>query len=116
MKLFCFLLVAQTSECNAVISGARFTGDKHADLDCVRFITLLYETNGVYNLTTVYLLFDGTSVDGRGEPEYAGKTTHIKIAKAHFEKCRKNPYSIGRVMVANDFKFFVADKDTFESV
>ena len=77
---------------------------------------LLYETNGAHNLTTVYLLFDGASVDGRGEPKYAGKTTHIKITKAHFEKCSKNPYSIGRVMVANDFKFFVADKSTFESV
>lgn len=67
-------------------------------------------------MTTVYLLFDGTSTDGRGEPSYVGKTTHPKEAKKHFDKCSKSPYSIGKVMVANDFALFTADKGTFESV
>ena len=49
-----------------------------------------------------FLLYDGTSVDGRGNPHYAGRTLDIKVAKAHLRKCMRDPYSIGNVRVVTD--------------
>lgn len=56
-------------------------------------------------MMTWYLLFDGSSPDGRGELDYKGRTTHKNVAKKHFEKVEGNPYSTGKVMIANDFQF-----------
>lgn len=56
-------------------------------------------------MTTWYLLFDGISVDGMGEPKYTGRTTHKEVAAKHFKKVSENPYSTGKVMIANDFEF-----------
>jgi hypothetical protein len=62
-----------------------------------------------------YLLYDGSSEDGRGQSDYVGRTTHKEIARKHHKKVRSNPYSTGKVMIANDFKFFQADDAWFES-
>lgn len=67
-------------------------------------------------MSVVYLMFDGSSVDGRGQPNYTGKTTSKTIAKKHYNKCKKNPYSTGKVMVATDFAFVMATDETFKSV
>jgi len=48
---------------------------------------------------TWYCLYDGQSVDGRGDAEYAGRTTDEKEAKDHYYKCKNNPYSTGYVMI-----------------
>lgn len=53
----------------------------------------------------IYLLFDGDSVDGRGSPQYSGKTEDYSKAKAHYEKCGDNPYSTGKVMILTDHEF-----------
>ncbi len=45
---------------------------------------------------TIYLLYDGTSPDGRGIPEYVGKTTDKKKVVKHFNKIQ-DPHSIGRI-------------------
>jgi len=63
-------------------------------------------------LTTVYLLFDGTSSDGRGDAKYCGKTGDKTVAVAHYKKCDKNPYSVGKVMVATDTAFYRAFDET----
>lgn len=61
-----------------------------------------------------YLLFDGSSEDGRGEPKYIGRTTSKEIAKKHFMKVNRSPYSTGKVMIADDFSFSRAiDSDEF---
>ena len=62
-----------------------------------------------------YLLFDGNSSDGRGEPKYAGRTTHKELAKNHFNKVdyHKNPYSIGKVMIVSDFSVIQATEKDF---
>ena len=49
-----------------------------------------------------FLLYDGTSVDGRGNPHYAGRTLDVKVAKDHLRKCMRDPYSIGNVRVVTD--------------
>jgi hypothetical protein len=49
-----------------------------------------------------YLLFDGTSVDGSGHGCYVGRTTDPEVAKAHFEKCRSDPYNVGDVQIVTD--------------
>lgn len=60
-----------------------------------------------------YLLFDGSSPDGRGEPEFIGRTLHKEVAKKHFEKVDGNPYSTGKVMIVTDFSFKRAFADDF---
>lgn len=62
-----------------------------------------------------YLLFDGSSPDGRGEPKYVGRTTHKALAKKHFKKIDSNPYSTGKVLIANDFSLKTATKADFEA-
>lgn len=62
-----------------------------------------------------YLLYDGTSVDGRGIPDYVGRTTNKEVARKHHKNVRSSPYSTGKVMVANDFALFQADDAWFES-
>lgn len=60
-----------------------------------------------------YLLFDGSSEDGRGEPTYVGRTKHQALAYKHFKKVSKSPYSTGKVMIANDFKLWRAEEKDF---
>lgn len=61
---------------------------------------------------TWFLLFDGSSPDGRGFPEYVGRTTDAKAAKKHFTKCHKNPYSTGSVFIVTDHTNVSANPDT----
>lgn len=61
-----------------------------------------------------YLLFDGSSPDGRGEPKYVGRTTHKEEAKKHFNKVESSPYSTGKVMIANDFAYRRATPTDFK--
>lgn len=49
-----------------------------------------------------YILFGGTSEDGRGRGTYIGRTTDKTVAKKHYEHCRKDPYSTGRVVIYTD--------------
>jgi len=60
-----------------------------------------------------YLLFEGSSPDGRGEPKYVGRTKHQAQAYKCFKKVNNSPYSTGKVMIANDFKFWVATEHDF---
>lgn len=61
---------------------------------------------------TWYLLFGGQSADGRGFGPYVGRTTDTDVAKAHYEKCSKNPYSTGRVQIVTDKNIKVAGPRT----
>lgn len=49
-----------------------------------------------------YLLYDGESQDGWGHPKYLTRTLEKKVALKHFDKCKRNPYSIGKVKVITD--------------
>lgn len=62
---------------------------------------------------TWYLLFGGSSVDGRGTGEYVGRTTDKKAAQKHWQKCKKNPCSVGGVVIVTDTKrtYVVFPKD-----
>jgi hypothetical protein len=51
---------------------------------------------------TWYLLFAGTSVDGMGDGNYVGRTTDKSVAKTHWDECRSNPYSVGKVIAVTD--------------
>ena len=53
---------------------------------------------------TWYLLFGGTSIDGRGGGEYIGRTTSKDVAHGHYLGCLKDPYSIGSVQIVTDIK------------
>lgn len=61
-----------------------------------------------------YLLFDGSSPDGRGYPKFVGRTTNKAEAKKHHEKVSRDPYSTGMVMIANDNSYTRADDDWFK--
>jgi hypothetical protein len=52
---------------------------------------------------TWYLLFAGTA-DGRGDANYSGRTTDKSIAKKHWDECKSNPYSVGKVIAVTDIK------------
>lgn len=60
-------------------------------------------------METWFLLFDGSSPDGRGQPDFAGRTTDKAKAKKHYEACRKNPYSVGQVIIVTDHSHKMAD-------
>jgi len=51
---------------------------------------------------TWYLLYDGSSADGRGQGTYAGRTTDKKKAVSYFKKCKADPYSTGGVDIVTD--------------
>lgn len=53
-------------------------------------------------METWYLLYDGSSPDGRGMPDYIGRTLSREEAKAHHWKCWNDDYSIGRVKIITD--------------
>jgi hypothetical protein len=63
-------------------------------------------------MKTWYLLFDGSSVDGRGEGTYVGRTTDREAARKHYVRCAKDPYSTGRVDIVTDTKLESAWSDT----
>ncbi len=60
-----------------------------------------------------FLLFDGSSPDGRGYPDYIGRTTNRKEAHKHYRLCKDNPYSTGCVKVATDTEYRLARKEDF---
>ena len=60
-----------------------------------------------------YLLYDGSSPDGRGAGNYIGRTTDKKVAKAHFKKCAEDPYSTGGVTIVTDTKAWRACREDF---
>lgn len=49
-----------------------------------------------------FILYDGSSEDGMGSPQFSGRTTSVRIAKAHFIKCKADPYCTGKVQVVTD--------------
>lgn len=51
---------------------------------------------------TWFVLFDGSSEDGRGGGRYCGRTTNKEIARKHYEKFAKNPYSCGKVFIVTN--------------
>lgn len=61
-------------------------------------------------METEYLLFFGTSEDGRGNPDYVGRTTDKKQAYKHFKLCENNPYSNNKVMILTDDEFTTASE------
>ena len=63
-------------------------------------------------METWYLLFDGNSPDGRGEPEFISRTTNKYLARKHYEECSNNPYSIGEVWYVTDKEHNTISFDT----
>jgi len=59
-----------------------------------------------------YLLFEGSSPDGRGDPNYKGRTKSATKAKEHFDKCANNPYSTGKVVIVTDHDYEIAWHNT----
>ena len=49
-----------------------------------------------------YLLYAGDSVDGRGRPQYIGRTTDEQEAMRYAYECTLSPYNIGRVIEVTD--------------
>lgn len=44
-----------------------------------------------------FLLYGGSSPDGRGAGRYIGRTTDVKVALKHWREIKKDPYSTGCV-------------------
>lgn len=55
-----------------------------------------------------FLLYGGTSCDGAGPGKYIGRTLDVDEARKHFLKCRKNPYSTGKVEIITDTEHHIA--------
>lgn len=49
-----------------------------------------------------YLLYGGISADWQGPGRYVGRTVDPTVAKAHYDSCRKDPYSTGSVLIVTD--------------
>lgn len=49
-----------------------------------------------------FLLYGGSSADGRGPGRYEGRTDDPEVARAHHEKIRANPYTTGYVQIIDD--------------
>lgn len=50
----------------------------------------------------VYLLYDGSSPDGRGEPSFKRATKSVSEAIKHFMKVTTDPYSQGKVQILRE--------------
>lgn len=53
-------------------------------------------------MKTWYLLYDGSSPDGRGGGRYVGRTTDKTVARNHYKECSKDPYCTGWVEIVTD--------------
>lgn len=53
-------------------------------------------------MKTWYLLYDGSSADGRGTPRYIGRTLDKVVAERHYKKCENDPYCTGKVIIITD--------------
>ena len=64
----------------------------------------VFEVSGetMKNNDVWYLLFGGSSQDGRGTGTYFGRTTDQNAAREHYDSLVTNPFSIGRVEVVTD--------------
>jgi len=49
-----------------------------------------------------YLMYDGSSPDGRGGAKYIGRTESLDTAKAFYDVNSSNPYWTGYVEIVND--------------
>ena len=49
-------------------------------------------------MKTLYLIYSGTSADGRGNAPLVKRTEDKKIAKKYYDKISKNPYNCGKVI------------------
>ncbi len=49
-----------------------------------------------------YLLYGGSSEDGRGPGKYIGRTTESDVAFKHARECASDPYSTGYVIALTD--------------
>ena len=49
-----------------------------------------------------FLLYDGSSCDGYGSPDYVGRTTDPKEAEKFYKANINNPYSLARVDIIDD--------------
>lgn len=60
-----------------------------------------------------FLLYDGSSPDGRGNPHYKGRTENPLEALAHLSKVANNPYSTGCVKAFTDdtYEYFSCEID-----
>ncbi len=58
-----------------------------------------------------YLLYGGSSEDGRGPGRYEGRTVDHQEALLHFIKVKSSPYSTGRVLVITDDQEIVASRE-----
>jgi len=59
------------------------------------------EDDGVKDIP-IFLLYSGSSEDGRGTPRYSGRTEDARAAHKHWLECERNPYSIGKVVRVTD--------------
>lgn len=48
---------------------------------------------------TIFLLYGGSSADGRGSGRYIGRTEDKEKAKKHYLKVYNDPYSTGQVKI-----------------
>ena len=63
-----------------------------------------------------YLLYSGSSEDGRGYPQYTGRTLSKEVAYKHYLEVSKSPYSFGRVIIISDDREELANSKTWETV
>lgn len=47
----------------------------------------------------IYLLYAGESEDGKGHPDYLGRTADKAEARKHWDSLKGNPYSVGKVVM-----------------
>lgn len=66
---------------------------------------MYYAREGVYEaekMNTVYLLFDGESIDGTGTPAFLRATENKEEAIEHLRECRKSQYCYGRIQILTE--------------
>lgn len=69
------------------------------------------------NNATLFMLYEGSSPDGRGYAKLVGKTIHKAAALKHYDVVSSNPYSCGYVkIVTKDNREFCATRRDIENV
>lgn len=63
----------------------------------------------------IYVLYGGTSADGRGDPEYQTFTDDWRVAQAfYWAEIHNNPYTTGHVVIMTKSSYRHATEEDFK--
>ena len=64
----------------------------------------------------LFLLYEGTSTDGRGFPKFKCRTYSVIQAFNHWKKTQKSQYDIGQVKMITDVEQIISTAEQWKTI